>query len=120
MEKDRLNEFRQIILAAPDLPKSLKENVVSIRSFEERILDRSYLSFLEEQIALEPRGPEWTRVLQKRLEALKDYCGKNLLSGIISEGDKNYFITISAESKKILYWELWDLEKYGSTHEPFN
>jgi hypothetical protein len=114
VEKDRLNEFCQIVNAAPDLPKWVRENVDSVRGFDEKLVEQSYLSFLEQQIALQPRGPEWTKVLQRRLESLKNYCGKKLASGIVSEGEKNCFIKLSPESKKILYWELWDFE----TQEP--
>jgi hypothetical protein len=98
----------EIILAATDLPAWVQTNAASARGLEERVLDPSYLSFLDEQITLSPRGPEWTKVLQKRRHALGDCCGKNLISGIVSQGERNCFLKIDPQSKKILYWEIWD------------
>jgi hypothetical protein len=119
VEKDDLNEFHQVVVAAPDLPRWARGNAASVRGFEKRILDHSYLLFLKEQIALEPRGPEWTKVLRKRLEALTGVCGTELMRGIVSEGDKNCFVVIGSEPKEILYWESWDFQN-DNIHEPFN
>jgi hypothetical protein len=107
VESNLTKHFSETVLAASDLPAWVGKNVASVRGLDEKILDQSYLDFLDEQIALSPRGPEWTKVLQKRRAALAGHCGKNSISGIISEGEKNCFVKIDSESKKILYWELW-------------
>jgi hypothetical protein len=108
METNRITKFSQTVLAASGLPAWVRENVVSVRGLEEKIFEQSYLNFLDEQIALSPRGPEWTKVLQILRSALTNYCGKNLMSEIVSAGERNCFIKINPESEKILYWELWD------------
>ena len=108
MEANQIKNFSQVVLAAPELPAWVRDNVGSVHGFEEKILDQSYLNFLEEQIALSPRGPEWNRVLQKLRAALTNYCGKQLASGIVSQEKKHCFIKIDPESKRILYWELSD------------
>ena len=46
-------------------------------SVESRVVSRSYLDFLNEQIELQPRGPEWNTVLQNRLNALKEWIGES-------------------------------------------
>jgi hypothetical protein len=108
MGENRIAKFSEAVMATSGLPVWVRDNVGSARGLEEKNLDRSYLDFLDDQILLASRGPEWTQVLQKRRAALANYCGKNLMSGIVSHGKRNCFIKVDPESKKILYWELWD------------
>jgi hypothetical protein len=106
--ENQKKRFCEAVAVASDLPTWVRNNAASVRGLEEKIFDKSYLDFLDEQISLSPRGPEWTKILQKRRAALTNYCGKNLISGIISQGERNCFLKVDPESKRILYWELWD------------
>ena len=50
------------------------EGVGAMPSVEERLLRADYLDFLREQIQLESRGPEWGRILKRRLTVLQPFC----------------------------------------------
>jgi len=102
--------FARAAHQTPDLPTWVHENVGAVKDLKQKVLDRTYLEFLDEQIKLEARGPEWSRVLQKRRAALDGYCGKNLLSGTVSLGNQFCFIKIDLKSGKTLYWELDDVQ----------
>jgi hypothetical protein len=110
MQNDDISKFSQIVMASHDLPPWVRDAIQSVDGVEEHILDQSYLRFLEEQIDLAPRGPEWTNVLEKRREALSNYCGKPLLSGIISSAQKRCYIRTDPESKSVVYWDAYELE----------
>ncbi len=103
-----MSRFEEIVRSAADLPEWVRENGASAHDIESHELEKSYLAFLDEQIALSPQGPEWTEVLKKRRQALSNCCGKLLTSGIISAGKKHCSIKIDDESGKILYWEAYD------------
>ena len=70
-----LNEIAlQNLAAHPRTPGWVRELLAATGSstaeVEPHSIDDSYLDFLREQIELGARGPEWTRVLAARLEAL--------------------------------------------------
>lgn len=48
----------------------------------------SFLQFLHEQISLEPRGPEWTKILKSRMEKLSNYLDTSLISITFSTSDE--------------------------------
>lgn len=68
---------------------------------EEKVVDPSYLQFLDQQIALEPRGPEWTEVLKKRRVSLSPYVGKAVITVSVVENDRMATIRIDPEEGKI-------------------
>jgi hypothetical protein len=104
-----MSKFAEIVMSAADLPEWVRENGASAHDIESHQLDKSYLAFLDEQIALSPQGPEWTEVLKKRREALSAYCGKLLTSGVISAGKEHCYIKIDDQTEKILYWEIYEI-----------
>jgi hypothetical protein len=46
---------------------------------EKKIVTQDYLDFLREQIALNPRGPEWLVTLKNRLAALEPFVSEELI-----------------------------------------
>jgi hypothetical protein len=88
-----------------DVAAGAAEAQVEISTF-----DQSYLDFLDEQIKLEPRGPEWTRTLRARRAALGPYCGRPRLHADIRVGNKGYLISVDPESLAIIHIETYQHE----------
>ena len=73
--------------------------------FESKRLDESYLDFLEEQIALEARGPEWKVLLQARRDALGPYVGKELGCVTISGPQPFVWVKFDPQSLRVVWVE---------------
>jgi hypothetical protein len=86
---------------------------VRIRSVSQSCFDASYLEFLDEQIRLGPRGPEWTARLRRRREALASYCDKRLLYATVSADGAEYSLRIDPETERIVHWERLDSNDAG-------
>jgi len=97
--------FRQVVSKASELPAWVRDAVEHAHGIEAKVLDQSYIQFLNDMIAREPRGPEWTQVLAKRRAALAPLCGKTLVGGFVTRGSRQYFIKIEPDSQAVLYWE---------------
>ena len=80
----------------------LKE--VAAVHFEVDKFDDSYIDFLQEQIELNARGEEWSKVLQARMYALKSYSGIELGS-IRIEFERRYIWIryLPSELKVVLF-----------------
>lgn len=65
----------------------------------------SYLEFLGEQIALEPRGPEWTQVLTARKSALEPFKGRELILIHLRGDAKTAFVRLDPGDYGIVHWE---------------
>jgi hypothetical protein len=100
--------FIKAVQAADSLPLAIRERAEFVASCERKVLDESYLDFLREQIALEPRGPEWTAVLSKRLAALSPFCGFPMLCGAIAMNDGYCFIRVDPATGLVIHFELPD------------
>jgi hypothetical protein len=75
---------------------------------EEHAFDQSYISFLDTQIRLSPRGPEWTNRLKKRREGLLSFTGRQLLRGTIQVGNDDYTVEVDPQSRTVVYWERYE------------
>jgi len=71
-------------------------------SYKTGKVDLSYIRFLEEQIALGARGPEWGEILKKRLSALREYVGRAVTTVMIARGDLTVTNRIDPEALTIL------------------
>ena len=100
-------DFTKVILESAELPRWARNCVGSARGVEAKVLERSYLDFLDDMIAREHRGPEWTEVLKRRRNALSSYCGKLLVSGFVDRFSEQLFVKIDPVTQRILYWEIW-------------
>lgn len=74
-------------------------------SVEQKELKNDYLDFLEEQIVLNARGINWGNVLRRRLEALRPYVGKVLLTVTFYKGLESFTYKLSVEDEHLIYFE---------------
>ncbi len=76
---------------------------VGVRSFDE-----SYITFLDEQIQLGSRGPEWTERLRRRREGLRNFCNVPLISGRIPHGASNIWLKVDPQTRTVVFWEDYE------------
>lgn len=98
----------QIIRLARNIPTDVFENIEAIQSVEETTFDQTYIEFLEEQISLSPRGPDWTARLVKRKDACKPYCSVPLIGGRLELLEKDYSIRVDPSEGKVVYIEEYE------------
>lgn len=97
--------FIKAVQADKSLPALLCEHADRVEALEEKHFDESYLEFLDEQIRLSPRGPEWTEVLKRRRAALSDFSNVPLLSGMIRAGGFPFSVRVHPELGTVIHWE---------------
>jgi hypothetical protein len=97
--------FIQIVEADKSLPLWLRENANAAESLEEHQFDESYLQFLDEQINLSPRGPEWAEALKRRRTALSAFCNKRLARANIRISNLTLTVEVHPESRSVIHWE---------------
>jgi hypothetical protein len=83
----------------------LVSHVEDVAALEEHRFDKSYIDFLDEQIGLCPRGPEWNDLLKRRRAALFPYCGALLVRGYVRTGDVDFTVEIDPSAKAVIHWE---------------
>ncbi|HEY1174046.1 MAG TPA: GNAT family N-acetyltransferase [Verrucomicrobiae bacterium] len=105
METNLKTAFIDAIDAGQSLPEALREHVAEVSDLEEHQFDRSYIEFLDEQIGLSPRGPEWTERLKRRRAALSPYCDVVLIRGNVRTLEHDYYVEIYPETKAVIHWE---------------
>ena len=90
-----------------ELPQAVrgaaKQSVVEEHSF-----DQSYITFLDTQIRLSPRGPEWTERLRRRREGLLPFTGRRLLRSSVHVGSDDYTVEVDPEAAAVVYWERYE------------
>jgi hypothetical protein len=97
--------FIEAIRADASLPHAVREQAAAVQGFERRILDQSYLDFLSEQIALEPRGPEWTAILTARLTAISRFRDVPTLFGCIQTPTGFCYVRVDPSSQRVIHHE---------------
>jgi hypothetical protein len=97
--------FITAVQAAKDLPPLLCKHAEEVTGLEMSRFDRSYLEFLDEQIALSPRGPEWTSRLVQRRAGLAKLCEMPLLNGRVLAGATEYWVKVYPFAGAVVYWE---------------
>lgn len=79
------------------------------QSCEMSAFDESYIEFLDTQIRLSPRGPEWTERLQRRRSGLSPYCGMPLVRGRVCTAASDYSVYVDPTRRVVVYWEEYPL-----------
>lgn len=118
---DRIRTNEQLLSQAPEwvqvvlclsfddisqLPENIRNEPLT-RPFANRWpLDESYLNFLREQIDLNAQGKEWSALLEKRLNARKNYVGYEMLYFDIYQIGKHFSLTMLYPSLDIVDWEI--------------
>ena len=100
--------FLEAVGAATNLPEALRENAKAVTGLKEHKFDKSYIEFLDEQILLSPRGPEWTEILKRRREALIPFCGVRLLRCGVQVNNAYFSLEIHPETRRVVHWEEWE------------
>ncbi len=107
--------FSEIVRACAELPADVRLQADKARGVEETRFDQSYIEFLDTQMRLSPRGPEWPEILKRRREILRPFCGVTLLSGHVRVGHFDTWVKIDLQRKAVVFWEQLD---YGTEAEP--
>jgi hypothetical protein len=97
--------FVETVRMAESLPASLREHADDVTALEEHRFDESYIAFLDAQIRLSPRGPEWTERLKHRRAALLSFTGVTLLRGRVQIGKVEFTVEIHPETRVVIHWE---------------
>jgi hypothetical protein len=97
--------FAEVVRAMESLPASLREHADKVTALEEHRFDESYMEFLDTQIRLNPRGPEWTERLKRRRAALLSFAGVTLLRGRVQAGEADFTVEIHPETRVVVHWE---------------
>jgi hypothetical protein len=100
--------FAHAVHAAVELPQLLREHAGAVASLEEVHQDKSYIEFLDTQIHLSPRGPEWTEVLKRRRKALLPFCSLTLLRGAVRVGGTHFSVYINPKTTSVVHWEEYE------------
>jgi hypothetical protein len=99
--------FVSAVQACFELPQAVREAAMQL-AVEEHSFDQSYIAFLDTQIHLSPRGPEWTERLKRRREGLLAFTGRQLLRSSVNVGSDDYTIEVDPEAEAVVYWERYE------------
>jgi hypothetical protein len=97
--------FSQAVRDCQELPPDVRSHATEARGVEESSFDESYIEFLDEQIRLGPRGPEWTDILRRRREGLRPFCRVPLVSGHIRVGRFDTWVKVDPKRRAVVFWE---------------
>jgi hypothetical protein len=100
--------FRESVAKRADLPSWVANHPISDSDLRRHAFDESYLDFLDGQIALSPRGPEWTQRLIERKESLKDFCNMELIGCSLGHDPDGITIEIDPIERKVIHWETYE------------
>jgi hypothetical protein len=100
-----LELFTEVVRSCEELPADVRAHAHEARGVEEGCFDESYLEFLDTQIHLSPRGPEWSEILRRRREGLRPFCHVPLLSGHVRVGRFDTWIKIAPRDRAVVFWE---------------
>jgi hypothetical protein len=97
--------FIEAVRTLSSLPESLREHAGDVTDLEEHSFDESYIEFIDTQIRLNPRGPEWMARLVRRRATLQHFCGVTLLRGRVKTGGLDFTVEVHPETKAVIHWE---------------
>jgi hypothetical protein len=103
--------FIEVVRASQDLPADVRSQVGEARAIEESSFDESYIQFLDEQIRLSPRGPQWAERLKRRRAALYAFCGMPLISGHIRSGGLDTWVKVDPKTREVIHWEQYNYDQ---------
>jgi len=97
------------------LPASLREHANDVADLQEHQFDQSYIDFLDVQIRLSPRGPDWTERLKHRRAGLLPFCDVTLLHGRVRVGDIGFTVEIDPKTRAVIHWEQYEYDPNSSS-----
>ena len=96
-----------------DGSRPMVEGVCCLPYWREHSFDAGYLRFLDDQIRKEPRGPEWSKRLRVRRDALAPFVNALLLGYTIKWDVFHAAIEVEACGRRIVHFELYRLGESG-------
>jgi hypothetical protein len=102
--------FVQVVREANGLPEELRARASEASGCDESYFDESYIAFLDEQIQLSPRGPEWTERLKRRRAGLAPFCGVRLIDGHVRTEASEFWVKVDRETRQVVFWEEYRKE----------
>jgi hypothetical protein len=99
--------FLSAVERCPEISEVIRAGVVW-SAVEEHSFDQTYIDFLDTQIRLSPRGPEWTERLRRRRQGLLPFTGRRLLRGTLQAGTDDYAVEVDPEPGSVVYWERYE------------
>lgn len=105
MHSDVLAIFVSSVSATEGLPENVKADAGRASSVGLATFDHTYLEFLDEQIELAARDPEWTERLKRRREGLSGLCERPLICGTIEVNHDSYSVKVDPNTGTVVYWE---------------
>ena len=98
----------QAIAECSDLGAEARENRNAVSEIKITNVDQSYIDFLDGQIELEPRGPEWNQILMFRRAALAEHVGRELASCVLRCGTTHYSFNVDPISGSVVHFEVYE------------
>lgn len=92
------------------IPDHIRAAADGISEIEVHRFDESYLEFLDQQIALNARGDEWTDRLHRRRKNLSSYANHRLCRCRLKQHNSLFTFEIEMESMKVIHWEQYERE----------
>lgn len=92
------------------MPALLREHAPDVTGLEEHRFEQSYIEFLDKQIRLNPRGPDWTARLVRRRAALLPFCDVTLLRGRVQAGGADFIVEIDPATRAVVHWEEYEYD----------
>jgi hypothetical protein len=105
MNSELLTTFAAAVRKAGEIPEDVRAAADQVVNVEGRTFDESYLAYLDEQIELAPRGPEWAARLERRREGLSAFCDRPLIVGRIGLNRDEYRIWVNPRTGTVIHWE---------------
>jgi len=99
------NQIMTIIKHA-ELPKAVRIVLETAGQVESQSVSQSWLLWLDTQIALAARGPEWTNLYKARRRNLTDYAKTTLSRASASVGSTHAIAYIDPTTHEVIHWEL--------------
>jgi hypothetical protein len=109
MNPDPTELFVRVLSSASAVPEVLRLHAHEACGVEERAFDETYIAFLDEQIGLSPRGPEWTARLRRRRAGLVRYCSIRMVRGRVRAGTSDFTVYIDPRVNAVAYWEEYPI-----------
>lgn len=101
----------QAIRNCCELPPGVRGLSGDIHGVEWGEFDQTYLDFLDEQISLEPRGPEWTERLRQRKRDYSALVDIQHLNCYLEADGLIWCFKISIDPPKVVHFEHYS---YGT------
>jgi hypothetical protein len=100
------DKFVNAVERCAELPQEVRD-AARQSAVEQHSFDESYIAFLDTQIRLSPRGPEWAERLKRRREGLLPFTGRQLLSSSLHVASDDYWVEVDPEAEAVVYWERY-------------